>query len=143
MVEIAWQLVSAPGQRLVVRWTESGGPPVSSPTRHVQKRDRRRPRNWARAIGDPGGLRMYSVRSGMVLSIGDLAGPPASPAGSAQLWLSAGGNIHIGWGHAWLNVGSSAIRAPRLSIQAAPQSKRAALTRASSCLPRLVLSQWS
>jgi hypothetical protein len=33
----------------------------------------------------------------MVLSIGDLAGPPASPAGSAQLWLSAGGNIHIGW----------------------------------------------
>jgi hypothetical protein len=33
----------------------------------------------------------------MVLSIDDLAGPPASPAGSAQLWPSAGGNIHIGW----------------------------------------------
>ena len=30
MVEIVWQLVSAPGERLVVRWTESGGPPVST-----------------------------------------------------------------------------------------------------------------
>jgi len=34
MVEIAWQVVSAPpGRRLVVRWTESGGPTVKPPTR--------------------------------------------------------------------------------------------------------------
>jgi hypothetical protein len=47
----------------------------------------------ARAIGDPGGPRMYSVRSGMVLSIGDLAGAPASPAGRRSFGASAGGNI--------------------------------------------------
>ena len=48
----------------------------------------------------PGGSRMHSVRSGMVLPIGDLASALHHLPGAAQLGRSAGGNIsdiHTDW----------------------------------------------